>query len=136
MGEIKALVPLISFSLDSPRHLSYIDITDDIMTRDKLADIADLIDNYRNRASNLKTDDIIHLARLLERTRRKTGVHLMYESPLPGQRVLPITGHPSKTIGRGLALKMINHLESDLDAWKSELEAEEKKKAKGNGYGR
>lgn len=105
------------------------------MTREKLAEIAELIESLRKRASSLKTHDIVSLAESLERTKRKGGKHLMYESPLPGQRVLPITGHAS-TIGKGLALKMINHLESDLDAWEAELDRREKEKAKGDGHGR
>lgn len=104
------------------------------MTREKLEEIEKLIADYRNRALSLKTGDMVHLATLLERTKRKRGKHLMYKSPLPGQRAVPITGHPSDTIGK-LAYKMIGQLESDIDAWKAELERQERARAKGNGHG-
>jgi hypothetical protein len=96
------------------------------MTLEELARIEMLIPDYRQRVASLKTADIVALAEALERTRRPGGIHLMYRSPLPGRRVLAITGHPSKAIGRGLALKMIRVLEDDIDAWRDDLRRRER----------
>jgi hypothetical protein len=108
------------------------------MTKEKLAKAREIIDDYRHRAADLKTDDIIALARVLERFRRPGGIHLMYGSPLASRRVLAITGHPSRPIGKGLALKMIGILEEDADAWEegfARQDAEHKGKTGGNGHG-
>lgn len=97
-----------------------------------------MIEDYRHRAADLKTGDIILLAKVLERSKRPGGIHLMYESPLTARRVLAITGHPSKPIGKGLALKMVNILDGDADAWEADLDrqdAERKGKTGGNGHG-
>jgi len=61
----------------------------------------------------------------------------MYESPLAGRRTLAITGHPSKAVGKGLSIKMINILDGDVETWKAELDRQEreKKRLKGNGHG-
>src|SRR5438445_5943748 len=109
------------------------------MTREKLRSIRTTIQQYRRQAANLKTDDMVSLADSLERTRRKGGDHLMYKSPLPGRRVLAITGHPSDPIGKGLALKMLNILEGDIDAWEEKRNKDDQnkttKRIKGNGHG-
>ena len=93
------------------------------MDKQKLEKIARELEKARQQAANLKLADIERLAIRLGRVKRPgRGGHLTYKGPLLGSRTLIIPNHPSRAIGRGLALKLLGDLEDDLGAWEAQLE--------------
>lgn len=96
------------------------------MNKARLLKITADLEQARKQAANLKTADLERLALQLGRTKRPGGSgHLVFKSPGHGGRTLTIPNHPSKAIGKGLALKIIRDLEGDVDTWEQYLDPEE-----------
>lgn len=111
------------------------------MTAGKLRRIVATMESLRRQAADVNCTQLISVAKSLERTRRPGTNHLVYESPLANCRAVAITGHPSRPVGKGLTLKILNEFEADVVAWQEKFEKEEQErmkrtaqKAGGNGH--
>jgi len=96
------------------------------MNKSDIPKIASELEKARKQVSNLKTADMVRLAKRLERYEAKSrSGHFVYKSPLEGRRPFIITNHPGQPIGRGLASSQLTFLEGDLEAWEEWLKVNE-----------